>query len=176
MEALQVSSAASNSNHHKWSINMTDSAVIDMTATDHSATVAKALKELASDRKAWRKMARECASGSPLPPANVLERMAPAFDLDASEAVKAFSEDAKAIKVVEESRIKLKKYEKQQSELTKTHADESTLREQLKELEEQEKDVRRLIWEHQQVLVNIAKMKYRTRTLSVTCERAFGDD
>ncbi len=153
---------------------MTD-AVMDLTATDQSATVAKALKELASDRQAWRKMARECASGSPQPPTAILERMCPAFDLPASEAVTAFLEDVKALKVLEESKAKLKKYEKQQSELTKTHADEATLRGQLKELQEQEIGIRKLIHQHQQLVINISKMKTRSRTIGVTCERAFGD-
>ena len=102
--------------------------------------------------------------------------MAPAFDLAASEAVAAFSEDVKAIQVFEESKAKLKKYEKQQSELTKTHADEATLRGQLKELQEQEIGLRKLIHQHQQLVINISKMKTRGRTISVTCERAFGDD
>ena len=155
---------------------MTDAAVVDLTATDHSATVAKALKELASDRKAWRKMARECASGSPQPPSAILERMAPAFDLSASEAVAAFSEDVKAVKTVEESKVWLRKYEKQKVELTKNNADERTLREQLKELQAQDLELRKLIHQHQQLEIKISKMKTRSRTIGVTCERAFGDD
>ncbi len=155
---------------------MTDSAVIDMTATDHSATVTKALKELASDRRAWRKMARECASGSPPPPTAILERMAPAFEIPASEAVKAFAEDVKAIKTVEQSKASLKKYEKQKIELSKNNADEATLRAQLKELQQQEVEIRKLIHHHQQLEIKISKMKTRSRTIGVTCERAFGDD
>ncbi len=155
---------------------MTDSAVMDLTAADQSATVSKALKELANDRKAWRKMARECASGSPQPPTAILERMAPAFELSAGEAVTAFMEDVKAVKTVEESKVSLKKYEKQKTELTKNNADERTLRDQLKELQQQEIEVRKLIHQHQQLEIKISKMKTRSRTIGVTCERAFGDD
>lgn len=154
---------------------MTD-AVMDLTATDQSATVAEALKELASDRQSWRKMARECASGSPQPPKAILERMAPAFELSASEAVQAFSEDVKAVKVVEESKVKLRKYQKQKSDLTKNNADEPTLRDQLKEMLEEELVLRKLIHQHQQLDIKVSQMKSRSRTIGVTCERAFGDD
>ena len=75
-----------------------------------------------------------------------------------------------------ESKVWLRKYEKQKVELTKNNADERTLREQLKELQAQDLELRKLIHQHQQLEIKISKMKTRSRTIGVTCERAFGDD
>ena len=143
---------------------------------EHTATVQKALKDLATDRKAWRKMARECAAGSPQPPKSILERLAPSFEILPGEAVTAFAEDVKAIRTVNDARVWLKTYEKQKLELTEKHADERTLRDQLKELLAQEIEVRKLIHLHTQLEIKVSKMKTRSRTIGVTCERAFGDD
>jgi len=157
---------------------MTDATVVDLTATDseQSSVVTKALKELASDRKAWRKMAQEVVDGKPKPPSIVLERLANAFELTADQAAAAFDEDCKAIKTMRTARAQLKNYDKKRSQFLKEHADERVLQDQLQSLIDEEKNLRKLIRDIQHIDFVRGTQQAKIRQTGSLFERAFGDD
>ena len=158
---------------------MTDSAVVDATATEptQSSTVAKALKELANDRKAWRKMAQEVAEGKQQkPPSIVLERLANAFEIAPDQAAAAFDEDCKAIKAMASAKSQLKTYDKKKADFLKQHAAEQVLQEQLASLIEEEKNLRNLIRKIQHVDFVRGTQQAKIRQTGSLFERAFGDD
>lgn len=101
--------------------------------------------EIARDQERWRQAAADAASTKVMPPNAVLHRLGVAFNMDAYEAQTAFASDVRAIKNHRQAVATAEKQLKQKQQFFKEHGDLKTLKEQLAEMEESVKELKKLL-------------------------------
>ena len=132
-----------------------------------------ALADVERDKKMWRSLVLECADGKTTPPDFLLKRLAPAVGLSELMAETKFQEDVLAVVNLRKAEATRTAYETKKAAFIKEHATEAELQQQLKEMLQQEKELRSLINEIQNYDRVIGKHIGTTRRIGVSFTRVF---